>query len=234
MFMKLRYWQKKQGMNNIYAAAVLLILTSCSAPKALTSSAKPDEITDLKAFDAVTYIELIEESNRSNYNDSLSLASQRLFMNVLGSFEGRLPLSGTLSITDQDVQNAYDIEITNMIRQIEHQKSLNNLIVSPVVDSILEARQQRYGLITVATGYTRASGNYSKQIAKGLGLAVLTLGMFYTVPVKASSDVYMLIVDSRYNEVVFYKKSILTDREPLDETVLKNQIQSIFSGYFWP
>ena len=66
----------------------------------------------------------------------------------------------------------------------------------------------------------------------GAALGILTLGMYYQTPIKAYSTIYVMIVDSRDNNVAFFRKSYLQDREPIDESVLVKQYNKIFEGYF--
>jgi len=42
-----------------------------------------------------------------------------------------------------------------------------------------------------------------------------------------------MIVDSKEDNVAFYRKSFKQDLEPLDQEVLTNQYKKIFEGYFW-
>lgn len=42
-----------------------------------------------------------------------------------------------------------------------------------------------------------------------------------------------MIIDSKNNNIAFFRKSFLNDKDPLILTVLKKQIHDIFSGYFW-
>ena len=41
-----------------------------------------------------------------------------------------------------------------------------------------------------------------------------------------------MIVDSKEDNVAFYRKSFKQNMEPLDQSVLTNQYKKIFEGYF--
>ena len=110
---------------------------------------------------------------------------------------------------------------------------VSHLQITPTLDKVLEANEARFGLITVATGFTRIKGNYGKEIVKGAALGLLTLGMYYQSPVKAYSTIYVMIADSKENNVAFFRKSYLQDKEPLDEAVLTKQFKDIFTDYFF-
>jgi hypothetical protein len=59
------------------------------------------------------------------------------------------------------------------------------------------------------------------------------MGMYYRVPIKASSYVQVLIVDSEKNQIIYYNLSTLKNQEPTSNKVVKDQVQQVFDGYFW-
>ena len=210
------------------------ILASCTTMKLLTSTVKPNEITNLQKFETLSFITLIEKGNRGKHNDTLSNKSKELFSGVLDSFENRIHLTGDIYVFDLLTRGKIEKEIEYLCTTADRQKSISKLKLPRTLDSLLETSQNRFGLITVTTGFTRIRGNYGKQIAKGIGLGILTLGMVYSSPIKAHSTVYVAIIDSKDNNIAFFRKSFLQDKEPLNEVVLRKQVQDIFSGYFWP
>jgi len=199
----------------------------------LTSKVKAHEITDLQRFETLSHISLIEQGNRLIYNDTLSLKSSKLFSDVLMSMDDRIPLTGDITVGDRFTQIKLAKEIGHLCTTADRQKSIANLRLTPTLDSLLETNDKRFGLLTITTGFTRAKGNYGRQVAKGVGLGILTLGTVYTSPIKASSTVYVMIVDSKDNNVAFFRKSLLGDAQPLEEKILRKQVQQIFNGYFW-
>jgi len=199
----------------------------------LTSKVKAHEITDLQRFETLSHISLIEQGNRLIYNDTLSLKSSKLFSDVLMSMDDRIPLTGDITVGDRFTQIKLAKEIGHLCTTADRQKSVANLRLTPTLDSLLETNDKRFGLLTITTGFTRAKGNYGRQVAKGVGLGILTLGTVYTSPIKASSTVYVMIVDSKDNNVAFFRKSLLGDAQPLEEKILRKQVQQIFNGYFW-
>jgi hypothetical protein len=111
--------------------------------------------------------------------------------------------------------------------------AVSSIKLTPVIDSLLEASNKRFGLITVTRGFTRGKGNFSSQIAKGVLIGIVTLGMYYQVPIKANSTLFAMIVDAKDNNVAFFKELSGQDKEPLNKTVLEKQINELFEGYFW-
>lgn len=207
-------------------------MISCTATKPLTSHVSPGEVTGLKLLEPFAYMEMIEKGNKARLNDSISDISKQLNMQVLKSMNDQIPISGDIILKDPEINKSLEQEYEYLMVSAERDKSISNLKITPTLDKILEANDTRFGLIIVSSGFTRVKGNYAKQILKGGALGILTLGMYYQAPVKAYSTLYAMIVDSKDDNIAFFRKSFLPDREPLDPTVLTKQYKKIFDGYF--
>jgi len=206
---------------------------SCTTSKTLTSAVKSNEVTDLQFIEPFSYISLIEKGNRGKYNDELSNESKHLLIKVSNSYQNQISLKGDIFVSDVLTKRKLENEIKYLCFSADRQRSISNLKLTPVIDSLLELSGKRFGLITVSMGFTRAKGNYGGQIAKGAAMGILTLGMYYQTPIKSFSTVYAMIVDAKENNIAFFRKSFLQDKNPLDEAVLMKQFQKIFEGYFW-
>ena len=211
----------------------LLILSSCTATKLLTSNVKPAEVTDLKLLEPYSYISMIKKGNRGGIDDSISSTSKQLLFKVLESYKGQLPLTGKIILSDTVINKTLEKEYEYLMLTADRTKSITNLKITPTLDKILEVNETRFGLIIICTGFTRVKGNYGKEIVKGAALGILTLGMYYQTPIKAYSNIYAMIADSREDNIAFYRKSFIQDKEPLNQTVLTGQFNKIFEGYFW-
>lgn len=209
------------------------ILSSCTATKLLTSNVKPIEVTDLKLMEPFSYISMIKKGNRGQLDDSISFISKQLVLKVLENYKGQIPLTGEILLSDTAINNSLEKEYELLILTADRTKNITNLKITPTLDKILEANDTRFGLLIINTGFTRSKGNYGKEIVKGAALGILTLGMYYQTPIKAYSTIYAMIVDSKEDNVAFFRKSFLQDMEPLDESVLIKQFKKIFDGYFW-
>jgi len=207
-------------------------VSSCTTSKILTSFLPPSEITELKLLEPHSYISKITKGNRGEIDDSLCVVSSQLIIKASGSFMGRIPLTGNILLSDAETNKTLEKEFESLLLTAEGLKDLSHLQITPVLDKVLEANETRFGLVIVASGFTRVKGNYGKEIVKGAALGLLTLGMYYQTPVKANSIIYAMIVDSENNNVAFFRKSTLQDSEPLDEAILIHQFRKIFTGYF--
>jgi hypothetical protein len=191
------------------------------------------EISNIQRFEPISYIQLIEKGNKQTYSDSLSEVSKKLMTEVLNSNKGSVPITNDITITDIFLKDMLEKEIDNLFYLSGLQKDKPTPQLTPVIDSLLEANGKRFGLITMSTGFTRAKYNYGLQVAKGLLIGILTMGMYIETPVAANSTIQIMIVDAKDNNVAFFRSSYFEGKEPLDSNVIDKQIRKIFSGYFW-
>ena len=210
----------------------LLIFSSCDTTKILTSNIKSTEITDLQYFEPSSYITLIETGNRGKYNDSISRQAEQLLTKITNTFRGQLHITDDIIVMDTLLRHKLQKEINYLMLSASRKQSIDSLRIGPMLDSILESKGKRFGLITVSSGFTRTKENYRNQNIKGGGMAVATLGMYYQVPIKANSTVYAMIVDAKEKNIAFFRKTFQKDKEPLDENVITGQLQKLFNDYF--
>jgi hypothetical protein len=218
---------------NIFLISCCIIISSCTVTREFTSKVLPEEVKDLKLLEPCCYIEMIKKGNRGQVDDSISNISKQLNVRVLKSYNGKIPITGDIFFTDSTINRNLKAEYDSLFLNANKKKKIKDLKITPTLDKILEANNARFGLIVVNTGFTRVKGNYGKEIAKGAALGILTLGMYYQIPIKAYSVIYAMIVDSKDNNIAFYKKAFIQDNEPLKPETLTKQYNFIFEGYFW-
>ena len=139
--------------------------------------------------------------------------------------------SEEVKITDSPDRIKFEQEINFLILSAERNRSIKNIQITPLIDSLLSANGKRFGLIIVQSRFTRAQNNYGTQIAKGVGMGILTMGMYYQTPIKANSTIYAVIVDGKDKNVAFYNKNVLQDKEPTEKDNVIKQIHKIFEKY---
>ncbi len=186
------------------------------------------EITDVQFFPVISYMNLIESKNKPSYNDSLSTSSALVIKQTLLKIK-EIPVTDTVIVVDKV---KYEKEVEFLFSTIIKKKQVNEISLTPIIDSLLSASGKRFGIIIFSSGFSRGKGNYGKEIAKSVGVGLLTLGMYTPVPYKASSNLYVMIVDAQNHNVGFYNRSNFLDREPLDQKVVFKQLQSMFKGFY--
>jgi len=206
---------------------------SCTVTKPLTSDVTPAEVTDLKLLEPYSYVSMIRKGNQGELDDSISAVSKQLNIDALKNLSGKIPLTGEIFLTDSAVNHQLEKEYEYLLLTADKKKDITSLKITPALDKVLESNETRFGLLVVASGFTRVKGNYGKQVLKGAALGLLTLGMYVPTPVKAYSTVYAMIVDAQKDNVAFFRKSFLQDQEPINPNILTKQYEDIFEKYFW-
>lgn len=219
-------------MKNIFIlAATLILLSSCAATMLTDKTVKPADITDLANAETVSMIHFIEKGNRMMPNDSLSLVSTRVLDSIaLASQNPRL--LRTLAIADTATRRQYRADILGTIEQIMKTKKIEQVRTTPLMDSIARSQNQRYTLCLVNAGFARKKGNYTNQIAKGIGIGILTMGLVTPVPVKATTSMYAMIYDAERSSVVFYNSLPPVEKSPVDPLNLAKLYSNLYNGYF--
>jgi len=232
--------EKMKRVLLIVLLGIAILSTSCSSSKFFTSDVKPFEINEMIKVEPLSFISLIEKGNRGVYNDSISKIANIALNESLETFREKLRLSSEeIYVTDSLDRIELEQEIDFFIREAERNKKKKNhtIEITPLVDSLLSVNGKRFGLLILQSGFTRAKGNYGGQVAKAIGMGVLT-GLatgtaYYQNPIKSGSTVYVVIVDNQEKNVTFYNKSIMQDREPTEKENITKQLQNVFEKYFW-
>ena len=102
-----------------------------------------------------------------------------------------------------------------------------------MLDYLLQGQSQRDVLLTATRGFTRTEGNYSGQVAKSIGVGILSMGMIVPVAVKAKSNLYLLIYDSQQKAIVYFNQTpVNAEQEPLNAAALENQLRKMLAKDF--
>ena len=113
---------------------------------------------------------------------------------------------------------------------VENNIRVKDIPIPPVIDSILEARNERFGLLAYNWGFTRTGSNYAGQIGKGVLIGVLTLGTVYTVPYKDMVRNGIIIVDSQNNNLAFVSTAN-RESDPLKAETYRKQMEDLMKKY---
>jgi hypothetical protein len=211
---------------------ITLVLTSCVTNKYISKNVNATEITEIKYFAPFSYVSLIEKGNKSVLNDSLSSISKVLLDSVIRNnndfkIEKRIDVNGLKN--NIKVNN----ELSFLIQTVMNTKKLDGVKLTPTIDSIMKANKQRFAMASVTTGFGRKKGNYGNQVAKGIGVGILTLGMYAPVPIKSSFSLFTIILDSERNEVVYYCRTLPIEKSPTDFKAVEKQYRTLYQGYMY-
>lgn len=186
-------------MKQIYILGFVLILSSCGANKFLTSSVTSAEIKDVDYFEPFAYIQLIDKGNKPKFSDSLSTITKRNLDSIIDTKATKLRLNEKILIENDTLKARVENELGYLTQLIFQKRKLEGIELTPAIDSILEKNNQRFAMATIATGFGRKKDNYGGQVAKGVAVGILTLGMAVPTPVKSNLTLYTYIFDSEKN-----------------------------------
>ncbi len=232
-------------MKNLFSMLLLSVVmttgASCASSRYVAADVVPSQITDVARFEAFSDIAFIEKGDRAERNDSLTFVAQELLRAALSVVEARLPISsdpGVLAYAGPATREITQEEVLGMLSQVTTKKQIKTMPVLPLLNDMVTASGKRYGLMVVQTGFSRRKGNYGGQVAKSIGLGILTavatagMASVYSVPFKAKSTLHAFIVDAERDNIVFYNK-VETEADPCDPEVLTKQVRKLFRKVFW-
>ena len=201
--------------------------SSC-ATHGFTPNVTRSDIRQLAQFEMLANVGLIEKGNKVVYNDSLTVIAKDLFTTELAK-ETILPVTETIVIEDSVINNKVQYEIFVLMNCMERMK-VKDIPYPPTIDSILCARNERFGLLVFDWGFVRSTGNYAGQIAKGIAIGILTMGTYYTVPYKDMTKSGIIIVDTK-NRNIAYVTSAAKESSPLEEKTYQKMVKDLLKPY---
>lgn len=124
------------------------VMFSCGTPGFLSSPITAAEVTEMAYFTQYSYIQLIEQGNQARSSDSQSRITRTLFNSLLVTNQRRFHLSGEIAV-DTARQARVENEIAYLANAVFNRKQLTGITLTPVIDSLLESKNQRFGLAVV-------------------------------------------------------------------------------------
>ena len=230
----------------LVAAIAAASLSSCGTAGHLASGYDTEEMRNVMLFEPVSKIETIGKGNISVTNDTACLASQELLLQTLMTYDTGMNISSTYtSGEDEEIRKGieylyaqylntgygHDNPVSDTVFRVEPVTACMSFVVPESLDSIIEKSGNRYGMAVYSYGFSRTGGNYAAEIAKGVGLAILTLGTVYTVPYKDKSYIHVFIIDSEQNRIAWHNNIIGADYNPLKPKHIEKQIKRLFKPF---
>ena len=212
--------------------SLVLTLSSCGAARyyaGFTPGAAKEGMVVLGPSSVQYYI---DKQNKEAYDDSLSTASESLIATILE--ELNLPVTQRVQL--DSVQKEEAIAFMRFITA-QDKELRGDYPIPDLFDELLESKGERYGLLIYADGMSRDTKGFAKEVAKGVLLgvatAVLTMGAMsvYGTSVSSVSHIYVAILDSETDRVVFYNSSVPQESHPLKHNPVRMQLEDIFKDF---
>ena len=209
-------------------------LSSCGTTGYLATGYDADAIKDVVLLEPVSKIETVGKGEIAVTNDTACAASQDLLLQIIKEYESGPNVTSVYTPDGEEEAESIRKGIESLYSQLLHlQESFRtaSFMVPESLDEIIERTGNRYGMAVYSYGFSRTGGNYAAQIAKGVGLAILTLGSVYMVPYKDRSNIHIFIIDSEQNCVAWHNHDIGADDNPLKQKHIERQFKRIFRKF---
>lgn len=226
----LLYQQMKKYF--FFLSLTLITLSSCSN-HIIVSSTRPSQIENLTVVQAQSEVYLIKKGNgnKSEYSPELSKKAEQVLMYSLENHLSYHHKINRLQL-DSATTELINFQLNQMASMINSRKKGEIIEIPPSVDSVMTVRNIDYAAFATHNGFSREHGNYGLQVAKGVLLGIVTLGTFYYVPIKAMSNINVYIIDGNNKSIVYYNHHYLSDGEPCNEKMVRNQVDKAFKKFY--
>lgn len=193
---------------------------------------RPSQIAEMVFLAPVGAVSSIEQGNKARYEPNASADASEALRQALFRHNEKLHLRKELVIKDTVMQRVVANLTLRAVGELERHHKRPWAMPAPWLDTLLAAQKQRYCLMSYVWGYTRTPSNYRGQVAKSLGVGLLSLGMVVPVANKAATRVGVFIYDAQQQAVVYYKSSWPAEKDPLQGVVIDRELTDMLAKDF--
>ncbi len=221
-----------------YALPILLFFICCINEKYISSDFKKlNNNKHIGILSPASKVDFIEEKNEFKVDDELSDKASKVVYHSISEMAGYQKSKEEVIVDFATLDILYKelFNLETLLVQAPSRKDRNRLIksynLSETMLNIIEENKVDQLIIAYQLGFTRSKPNYRTQTAKGIGVGLLTLGVYTPIPIKYSSKIYVWTIDSQTKKIVFHNKN-LSYIEPLNSKEISNQICNLFEGFY--
>ena len=218
-------------MKYLLKYSLLFLLFSCSSAKFISKSVKPFEVKEMDYFDPLISVKLINEENKVIINDSIIQKVKTKFNSVIGKFEYS-KISDEIEFVNLEEKANFNNLIAKFLESVRTSKDIDDVTIEPELESYLNLSKNRFVLVTSMNGFGRVKKNYNNELAKGVGIGLLTLGLYIPVPVKGNVNIQSLIFDKQRKRAVFVGNTMPNEDSPFNINHLEKQFINSFIGFY--
>jgi len=120
-------------------------------------------------------------------------------------------------------------EISALFIRLNASPDVTQVELNQKLKEAIAQSESKYYLFSYQAGFTSTGGNVGKEIAKSIFVAVITFGMFYTVPLVSTSDLYMAIYDKGNDQIIYYDKNH-SDINPTKKNLVEKQVEKVLKN----
>ena len=192
--------------------------------------AKEDANTKTVLFAPITYIGYIEKGDKIRHSDSISTITAAILTHKTQQSQAQLKADSVLPALDTATSRSVQYELGNVVNDENFGNNKRKIALPPYLDSLLMESGHTYGMILYQNGFLRRKGNYSGQVWKSIGIGILTMGSYYTVPQKSSTNLYLFWLDGKKKTIECIALSEMAGKDPTDPKTLDKQMQALIEN----
>ena len=215
----------------IYVSFLLVFFSSCGINRQLVSSVKPSQIDKILIIKSFAQIDTIGIGNKPAYDKKTSTeVSEDLLSNIGNLLPYRIK---KVSPSSDSVETwRFNQEMFKIIANVEQLQKIEGYQISDTLVGLMEKYDCNYAIGAIDVGFSRTKSNYAKQVAKSIGIGLLTLGMVVPISYKSTSSMYCFIVDRKNKNIAFFRRDLGIEKEPTDKMVIFEQVTNMLQPYF--
>ncbi len=211
-------------------ACAVLLLSGCNRTYLINNAVKSSEIKSFAYFEPLASVSYIAQKNQAIHSDSLSKVARTVLDSVI-QINPVFKSGNKIILADDAHQHAINEELKLLFNKLLTSKKIEGIKIPPAVDSAMKSNGQRFAFATAVTGFDRRAGNYAGQIAKGIGVGILTLGMYTPVPYKSIISLYGMILDRETGEAIFSNRTLPYEKSPTNKKIVEKKYKALLKPY---
>ncbi|GAB3504583.1 hypothetical protein [Emticicia fontis] len=220
----------KRILFSIAVVTISLFQFSCGTTVPLLSNRKSYEVDTASVYHLPSMITSIAKANRQEFNEIYSDSSLNIRSRDFNQHLPKYMTPVSFEFKNPEEEQEMIKSFFDIINMVEREKKIKGIKLSSYLVNYLESKNTKYLILTFQAGFTRTASNYGTQVAKGLGIGLLTLGLVRPIPIKSNSTIVCCVLDTRNKNIAFYRKRT-AEVEPVDEKVINRQIRIIIDSW---
>jgi hypothetical protein len=199
----------------------LLPSTIFSVAQPVTAHGILRDVNDIQRFEPAALVYRIDIGNDLVYDRERSELSRKMLKKMADSVYSEILITYTIHSDDTDIQWRLKREMVYLCELASNKIYIDEIKITPLIDSILQARKKRFGLFYLLEGFERTDYNYKLQRRR-------------SSPYRSGTYLYMMIVDAVENNIRFFKEDGRSDNnDPTDENEIRKWFNKLHHRFVY-
>ena len=212
------------GRKFILIVFILSFLFSCSTLKINKEYLKKIQYKKYYISNSVNLIYRIETTGNVRDTEVEKQIGRKIHSLLSNSKERN---KFTLAPIVNETNKLYQTFVREIFKQLNKTDLEESSISEELINYFFKDVKEEFIVLIKHTGFYRTTGGMMRGACKGILIGILTLGMFYTVPIQAKSHFEYCIIDRKKLKFVMYNKSY-TESDPREDNTLEDHLKELF------